>query len=98
MVFTVPQGDRKAVWVNTDFDPIAGYIRYVYVLPELMTTTITLRFQERGATTEVQVLYERTSLSAAFDERVRELARHDALAGPEWGSQIAKYLAHQPIH
>jgi hypothetical protein len=93
MVFTVAHGERHATWVNTDFDPVAGHIRYVYVLPEVMTTVITLRLREHQAATDVQVRYERTSLNEAADERVRELARHDALAGPEWASQIANYLA-----
>ncbi|MGA9027103.1 MAG: hypothetical protein WB440_13685 [Steroidobacteraceae bacterium] len=41
--------------MNTDFDPIAGHIRYVYVLPKVMTTVITLRLREHQATTDVQV-------------------------------------------
>ena len=96
MVFTVAHGERQATWVNTDFDPIAGHIRYVYVLPEVMTTVITLRLREHHAATDVQVRYERTSLNEAADERVRELARQDAVAGPEWASQIANYLTRRP--
>lgn len=97
MVFTVAHGDRQATWVNTDFDPIAGYVRYVYVLPEIMTTVITLRLQEHHAATDVEVRYERTSLNETADERVRESARQDAVAGPEWASQIRDYLARRPV-
>ena len=96
MVFTVAHGELQAIWVNTDFDPVAGRIQYVYVLPEVMTTVITLQLREHQATTDAQVRYERTSLNAAADERVRELARHDALAGPEWANQIAHYLSGRP--
>jgi hypothetical protein len=96
MVFTVAHGDRQATWVNTDFDLAAGRIRYVYVLPEVVTTVITLRLREHQASTDVQVRYERTSLNEAADERVREMARHDALAGPEWARQIANYLTPRP--
>lgn len=95
-VFTVAHGERLATWVNTDFDPIAGLIRYVYVLPEVRTTVITLRLRERHAATDVQVRYERTSLNETADERVRELARQDAVAGPEWASQIENYLTRRP--
>jgi hypothetical protein len=39
------------------------------------------------------VIYERTALRAAGDERVRRMAEHDRKSGPEWGEQINKYLA-----
>lgn len=95
MVFTVAQGDSHAIWVNTEFDPVAGRIQYVYVLPKVMTTVITLQLREQEAGTLVRVRYERTSLTPSADLRVRELAQHDALAGPEWSRQIADYLARQ---
>lgn len=97
MVFTVAHGARQAIWVNTDFDPVAGHVRYISVLPEVMTTVITLQLREHEAGTHVEVRYERTSLNAAADERIRELAREDAQAGPEWASQIAKHLADRPV-
>lgn len=95
MVFEIAEGEHAAVWVNTDFDQAAGRVQYVYVIPGIMTTLITLRLRERGKTTDVQVRYERTSLSQSADERVRERARHDAQAGPEWAEQIASALKDQ---
>lgn len=97
MVFTIAQGERQAIWVNTELDPIIGRIQYVYVLPEVMTTVITLKLLEQGSTTIVHVRYDRTALSASADEHVRELARHDASAGPEWAGQIAAFLAHRGV-
>jgi hypothetical protein len=57
MVFMVAHGDRQGIWANTELDPIGGRIQYVYVLPEVMTTVITLRLRERQAETIVQVRY-----------------------------------------
>ena len=42
-VFTVQHGEHTAVWVNTLFDVEAGRMQYVYVLADLLATTIDVR-------------------------------------------------------
>jgi len=94
MVFEVPHhGKRTATWVNTVFDQAAGRVQYVYVLPEVVSTVITLNLQAVRGGTQVIVRYERTSLSAEADTVVKAMAEQDRAAGPEWGSQINAYLA-----
>jgi len=93
MVFQVSRGQRLATWVNTIFDPTSGRVQYVYVLPEVVVTVITLELRPKGAATEILVRYERTSLSRETDAAVREMAAQDRAAGPEWATQINGYLA-----
>jgi hypothetical protein len=93
MVFTIAHGERHATWVNTAFDPQTGNIQYVYVLPDVVVTVISLSVHARGARTTVRVHYERTSLSTKADDVVLAMARGDAAAGPEWAAQIRAYLA-----
>jgi hypothetical protein len=93
MVFTVAHGDATAVWVNTMFDLAAGRVQYVYVLPDVVATVISLQLAPIGNTTRVAVSYERTALREAACEVVRRLAERDADAGPEWAHQINAYLA-----
>ena len=93
MVFEVPHRGKTATWVNTVFDPTAGQVQYVYVLPEVVSTVITLNLQPTNGGTRVVVQYERTSLSADADAVVKGMAEQDRAAGPEWGSQINAYLA-----
>jgi hypothetical protein len=93
MVFRVARGDRLATWVNTVFDSNTGRVQYVYVMPEVVATVITLDVHSRGDTTEVVVRYERTSLTAASDATVKAMAAQDRAAGPEWAAQINSYLA-----
>jgi len=93
MVFTVAHGDRTAVWVNTIFDLAAGRVQYVYVLPDVVATVVSLRLAPIGNTTGVAVTYERTALREAARDVVRHMAERDANAGPEWEHQINAYLA-----
>jgi len=93
MVFEIPHHGKVATWINTVFDPKAGRVQYVYVLPEVVSTVITLDLTARNTGTEVVVRYERTSLSPGADPVVKEMATHDRAAGAEWASQINAYLA-----
>ena len=93
MVFHIPQGERTATWVNTVFDREACRIQYVYVLPDVVATVITLSLTAWRDCTHVAVRYERTSLSAEADALVVDMARRDAAAGTEWAAQINRYLA-----
>jgi hypothetical protein len=92
MVFTVAQRNKTAVWVNTGFDRAAGRIQYVYVLPEVVVTVITLQLTPLDQTTRVAVTYARTALDQAANDVVREMADGDRAAGPEWQLQINTYL------
>jgi hypothetical protein len=92
MVFTVAQGNKTAVWVNTEFDRAAGRIQYVYVLPEVVVTVITLLLTPLDQSTHVQVTYARTALDETANDVVREMADRDRAAGREWALQINAYL------
>ena len=92
MVFTVAHHHLQAAWVNTEFDIANGRIQYVYMVPEIMVTLITLRLQPHGKQTLVEVEYDRTALSPGADARVREMAQQDRVSGPEWEYQINQYL------
>lgn len=92
MVFTVTGEYGTAVWINTAFDLEHGRIQYVYVLPSVMATLITLKLRPDGSQTHVTVVYSRTALDASSNESVRRLADQDAHAGPEWETQIDHYL------
>ena len=93
MVFRVNRGERVATWVNTAFDPSTGRVQYVYVIPDVLVTVITLQLHARAAATEVVVRYERTSLSSESDALVKEMAGHDRGEGPVWARQVNTYLA-----
>jgi hypothetical protein len=93
MVFQVAHSGRTATWVNTAFDREANRIQYVYVLPEIVATTITLKLTPRREATHVAVRYERTALSADGNAVVRRMAEQDSKAGPEWNAQINRFLA-----
>lgn len=92
MVFTVAHHHLQAAWVNTEFDLADGRVQYVYVIPEIMATVITLKLKPEGNQTHVDVEYDRTALSPEADARVREMGKQDAGAGPEWEHQINQYL------
>jgi hypothetical protein len=94
MVFTTDVGEKTAVWVNTLFDLPAGRCQYVYVVPEVMVTVITLQWNARGNGTHVTVKYDRSALNATANGVVQQRAEHDAKSGPEWAEQINEYLHH----
>jgi hypothetical protein len=93
MVFLVRQGEKNAVWVNTAFDRIARRIQYVYVIPDVVVTVITLELTPDTHSTAIDVVYERTALAAAANETVKDLAMRDRMAGGKWRHQINTYLS-----
>ena len=93
MVFMVRQGEKDAVWVNTAFDRTDRRIQYVYVIPDVVVTVITLRLTPGDHSTEIDVTYERTALAEAANESVRAMAARDCVAGKEWSQQINDYLS-----
>jgi hypothetical protein len=92
MVFKVVQGNHTCVWVNTALDRVASRIQYVYFIPDLVVTVITLKLKEAGPSTLVAVTYERTALADAAGEAVHQMAGRDKMAGPEWAQQINNHL------
>ena len=93
MVFTIRHREGQAVWVNTAFDPAARRIQYVYVIPEVVATVITLTLTPAGHATGVEVVYERTALAEAANATVTAMAADDRAAAAEWSRQINGYLA-----
>jgi hypothetical protein len=92
-VFTVRHGEHSAVWVNTLFDLESGHMQYVYVLADLLATTIDVRLHAMDAAhTRVDVTYVRTALRPKADEHVLALGKHDSEQGKEWGDAINAYL------
>jgi hypothetical protein len=67
-------------------------VQYVYVIPDVLVTVITLKLRPDGNQTQVEVQYDRTSLSATSDSHVQHLAEQDRKSGPEWEAQINGYL------
>jgi len=96
MVFTVAHGHKTAIWINTAYDPATGSIQYAYVIPDVMTTLITLKLTPQDKWTHVAVQYERTALNSAAKDIVLEMADHDSKSGPEWERQINDYLSALP--
>ena len=91
MVFTVAHERGKSVWVNTEFDAKNGRIQYVYVIPDIMVTLITLRLTPGGKQTRVEVKYDRTSLSPESDAHVRQTAEQHH-KGTDWEREVNGYL------
>ena len=92
MVFIVAHSHLRSVWVNTEFDPKAGRIQYVYVIPDTMVTMITLKLTPEGNRTQVEVEYDRTALSEEGDVDVRQMGEQDRRSGPDWAKQVNEYL------
>jgi hypothetical protein len=92
MVFIVRHGEKTAVWVNTAFDSVGRRIQYVYVIPDVVVTLITLKLMPNGRSTAVDVVYERTALTDAANELVKNMAAADRVAGKQWEQQINGYL------
>lgn len=95
-VFTVQHGEHTAVWINTVFDLETGHMQYVYVLADLLATTIDVRLHPIDLThTRVDVTYTRTALRPEANEHVLRMAKHDGEQGPEWEAAIHAYLEHR---
>jgi hypothetical protein len=93
MVFTVAHGSQTVVWIAPSYDIATGVFQYVYVIPDVMVTLITLKLLPQGRATRVAVEYERTALNPAAANIVSKMADQDSTSGPEWEKQISEYLA-----
>jgi hypothetical protein len=95
-VFTVQQGNRKSVWVNTRFDVDGGRMQYVSVVPGVRASTVDVRLTAVDAsTTSVEVTYVRTALDGSANEEVEALGQSDRQQGPHWQEAIETYLRGQ---
>jgi uncharacterized membrane protein (UPF0127 family) len=95
MIFKIRHEDQTAIWVNTAFDPTTRRIQYVYVIPDVLVTVITLKVTPIGRATSVEVVYERTALEVAANGIVKDMAANDRVAGEEWSQQINAHLRRQ---
>ena len=93
MVFTIERGPMTAVWVNTEFDAKAGRLKYAYVIPGVMVTTIEVRLRAGGAATHATVTYQRTALGEEGRAPVEAMTAMDGKAGVEWQQALDEYLA-----
>jgi hypothetical protein len=92
-VFTVQHGPVTAVWVNTLFDLDARHFQYAYFIPDIMVTTIDLRFSPGPNTTTVHLVYTRTALTPEGKEHVTAFTNKDKSAAHDWQQEIDTYLA-----
>jgi hypothetical protein len=97
-IFTLRHGEHTAVWINTLFDLSAGRMQYVYVLADLLATTIDVRLYAIDAMhTRADVTYVRTALHPEANEHVLSLGRHDCEQGTVWEKAIRAYLRHRKV-
>lgn len=96
MVFKVTNGDKTAIWVNTSFDQAANTVQYIYVIPDVVATVISLKLTPHEQSTQVAVTYERTALTGNANQLVRQMAARDRSSGPEWAKQINDHLKTRP--
>ncbi len=93
MVFEIDHPAGLAHWVNTAFDREGGRVGYVYVIPGVMSTRITIELQPQGLATRVEVTYERTALAPAAAPVLQSCALEDRAAGAVWVGQINDALS-----
>jgi hypothetical protein len=93
-VFTIKHGSLSAVWVVARHDVGGRHFQYVYFIPDVMVTTIDVRFQPLDpTTTQVTVTYARTAISPDGEAHVKAMSEGDQTAGKDWQESIDKYLA-----
>jgi hypothetical protein len=92
-VFTIRHGSMRATWVISAFDVAGQHFQYVYFLPDLLVTTIDVRFKSiDAASTQVTVVYARTALTPEGNAHVATMTKGDRDAGKEWQQAIDSYL------
>lgn len=92
-VFSISHGQHRSIWVTTAFDLDARHFQYVYFMPDILVTTIDVRFNVIGPELSgVHVSYTRTALTPAGNEHVAALAAGDSTAGREWQEALDDYL------
>lgn len=93
-VFTIHHGPTTAIWVNTLFDLEARHFIYAYFIPDIMVTTIDVRFTAADTnSTGVHVVYTRTALTPEGNDHVTAFTATDKSAAHDWQQAIDAYLA-----
>lgn len=92
-VFTIQHGPFTATWVNTLFNLEGRHFIYTYFMPDILVTTIDVRFTPTNpTTTQVHVLYTRTALTPEGNEHVTTFTANDRSAAHDWQQAIDAYL------
>ena len=91
-VFIIQHGPFTVTWVNTLFDLEARHFQYAYFIPDILVTTIDVRFTPESATTQVHVIYTRTALTSEGNDQVAKLTASDKAAAQNWQQAIDTYL------
>lgn len=93
-VFRVQHGPHRAVWVTTVFDPAAGRMQYVALIPDKLVFTVDVRLTAVDSShTRADVTYVRTALDAVLNDDVEAMGKKDRESGPEWQQAIEKCLS-----
>jgi len=71
-VFSTPEGDQQAIWINTLRDQATGHIQFTKVIPDISATLLDIHLAEQGEQTQVTIQYTTTALSDA-GQRALEL-------------------------
>jgi len=92
-VFTLQRGPHTSVWVNTVFDPSAGRMQYVALIPDKVVSTVDVRLTAiDGVSTTVEVTYARTALNITANDEVETMGKRDRESGTEWQQAINRCL------
>jgi hypothetical protein len=96
-VFTIQHGPFTVTWVNTLFDVEARQFQYAYFIPNILVTTIDVRFTPANAITRVHVVYTRTALTPEGNDHVATLTASDKAAAQNWQQAIDAYLVSRKL-
>ena len=92
-VFTTDDAHGRCVWVLTDYDPDAGRVGYVALLPGVAVTRLRIDLRAVGAgACSATVTSRRTALSPAGNDDVDRFALHFEQQGPHWQQAVAGAL------
>ena len=95
-VFTIQQGSRTTVWVNTLFDLDGGRMQYVSFIPGTVVSTVDVQLTALDpSSTSVEVTYVRTALDVVANSEVQTMGRMDRENGPHWQQAIESCLTAQ---
>jgi hypothetical protein len=87
-VFTTNAHGIRRVWIIDNYDSNTGLIRYSVLTADKHITRIEVRVLPRANGSIARITYERTSLSASADAKVRFFARHAGQMQTQWQSAI----------
>ncbi len=62
-IFATPEGDEKAIWINSLRDQSNGQIQFVKVIPDITVTLLDIQLAGQEEQTRVTISYTTTALS-----------------------------------